>query len=114
MSAGTISAEVEFGNLDYKGEPVIRFLRGIHLLGQTPYVEGKTLVEHALEAGVDIPTNCKSGTCGSCMVTLLMGEVPLPSPLPPGLDDFLVDEGARLGCIGLPIGDVDIDLRPPI
>ena len=43
MSAGTISAEVEFGNLDYKGEPVIRFLRGIHLLGQTPYVEGKTL-----------------------------------------------------------------------
>jgi hypothetical protein len=48
------------------------------------------------------------------MVTLLMGDVPLPTPLPPGLDDFLVDEGARLGCIGLPIGDVDIDLRPPI
>ena len=43
-----------------------------------------------------------------------MGEVPLPSPLPPGLDDFLVDEGAILGCIGLPRGDVDIDLRPPI
>jgi hypothetical protein len=48
------------------------------------------------------------------MVTLVIGEVPLPSPLPPGLDEFLVDEGARLGCIGLPTGDVDIDLRPPI
>ena len=45
---------------------------------------------------------------------IAIGDVPLPDPLPPGLDDFLVDEGARLGCIGLPTGDVDIDLRPPI
>ena len=48
------------------------------------------------------------------MGTLLMGEVPVPSPIPTGLDDFLDDEGAVLGCIGLPRGDVDIDLRPPI
>jgi|GEM_PF-5503879 len=68
----------------------------------------------AFEAGVEIPTNCTSGTCGACMVTLMLGEVPLPNPLPPGLDDFLVEEGARLGCIGLPTGDVDIDIRPPL
>lgn len=48
------------------------------------------------------------------MVTLMLGEVPLPEPLPPGLDDFLVEEGARLGCIGQPTGDVDIDIRPPL
>ena len=48
------------------------------------------------------------------MVTLMLGEVPLPDPLPPGLDDFLVEEGARLGCIGRPTGDVDIDIRPPL
>ena len=74
--------------------PVVRFLQGAKLLGQTPYVPGNTLVEHAKEAEVRIPTNCTSGTCGACMVTLLYGEVPLPETLPPGLDDYLVEEQA--------------------
>ena len=114
MSANAVAATLDLEPVNGDVRPVIRFLRGPHLLGQTPFVAGNTLVEHAIEAGVDIPTNCTSGTCGACMVTLLLGDVPLPDPLPPGLDDFLVDEGARLGCIGLPTGDVDIDLRPPI
>ncbi len=94
--------------------PVIRFLRGPHLLGQCAVNPGETIVEHAQACGVTIPTNCTSGTCGTCMVSLILGEVPLPEELPPGLDDFLVEEGARLGCIGVPRGDVDVDIRPPI
>ena len=94
--------------------PVVRFLQGANLLGQTPYVPGNTLVEHAEDADVKIPTNCTSGTCGTCMVTLLYGEIPLPETLPPGLDDYLVEECARLGCIGVPNGDVDVDIRPPL
>ena len=93
---------------------LVRFFRGATLLGQTPTKEEQTLVEHALEAGLSLPTNCTSGTCGSCMVTLLNGRVDVPETLPPGLDDFLVDEGARLGCILRPTGDVDIETRPPI
>jgi ferredoxin len=94
--------------------PVIRFLKGHVLLGQCPVNPGETLVEHAEACGISLPTNCTSGTCGTCMVSLILGEVPLPDVLPPGLDDFLVEEGARLGCIGKPRGDVDIDIRPPI
>ena len=93
---------------------LVRFFRGATLLGQTPTKEDQTLVEHALEAGLSLPTNCTSGTCGSCMVTLLEGRVDVPEVLPPGLDDFLVDEGAHLGCIQRPVGDVDIEIRPPI
>ena len=93
---------------------LIRFLRGAKLLGQTLEIPGKSLVEHAYEANVEIPTNCTSGNCGSCMVTLLSGEVSLPDPLTPGLDEEIVEEGARLGCIGIPKGDVDIDILPPI
>ena len=48
------------------------------------------------------------------MVTLIYGDVPLPDILPPGLDDYLVEECARLGCIGVPNGDVDVDIRPPL
>ena len=93
---------------------LIRFLRGSKLLGQTTEITGKSLVEHARNANVEIPTNCTSGNCGSCMVTLLSGNVSLPDPLTPGLDEEIVAEGARLGCIGIPSGDVEIDILPPL
>ncbi|MBT5392140.1 MAG: (2Fe-2S)-binding protein [Euryarchaeota archaeon] len=112
MSAHSVTAE-ETPNVE-TAHPVVRFLQGANLLGQTAYVAGNTLVEHAEDAGVKIPTNCTSGTCGTCMVTLLYGEVPLPEILPPGLDDYLVEECARLACIGIPNGDVDVDIRPPL
>ena len=49
-----------------------------------------------------------------CIRDRLSGEVPLPDELPPGLDEEMVEEQARLGCIGCPSGDVDIDVRPPL
>ena len=62
---------------------LVRFFMGAKLLGQTRLVLGETIVEHAESAGVNIPTNCTSGTCGTCMITLLTGDVPLPEILPP-------------------------------
>ena len=57
---------------------MVGFVRGVEVMGQTPDMESKRLVKHAVEAGVEIPTNGKCGTWGSGMVTLLMGEVTLP------------------------------------
>jgi ferredoxin len=49
------------------------------------------------------------------MVTLLSGQIPLPEDLPPGLDDeFLIEQHARLSCIGIPSTSVDIELSPPL
>tara|TARA_Y100000768_G_C23665082_1_gene534984 strand:- start:160 stop:489 length:330 start_codon:yes stop_codon:yes gene_type:complete len=93
---------------------LVRFFMGAKLLGQTRLVLGETIVEHAESAGVNIPTNCTSGTCGTCMVTLLTGDVPLPEILPPGLDDYMVEQDARLVCIGMPSTDCEIDIRPPL
>jgi len=93
---------------------VVRFFRGVQLLGQAIIEPGVPLAELAEKAGVNIPTNCTSGTCGTCMITLLSGDVPLPEELPPGLDEDMVEDQARLGCIGYPSGDVDIDVRPPL
>ena len=115
MSASPASLTAdETPNVTSPPSPVIRFLRGPHLLGQCAVNPGETIVEHAEACGIRLPTNCTSGTCGTCMVSLVLGDVPLPEELPPGLDDWLVEEGARLGCIGKPRGDVDIDIRPPI
>ena len=44
---------------------VVRFLQGAKLLGQIRLHEGETLAEHGELAGVRIPTNCTSGTCGT-------------------------------------------------
>lgn len=94
---------------------LVRFFRGSILLGSTPLIADLTLCEHAEIAGVEIPTNCTSGTCGTCMVTLKAGQVPLPEELPPGIDDpYLVQQCARLCCIGIPETAVDIDLSPPL
>ena len=93
---------------------LVRFMQGAKLLGQTRLVLGETIVEHAESAGVNLPTNCTSGTCGTCMVTLVRGKIPVPEILPPGLDDYLIEQEARLGCIGCPITDCDIDIRPPL
>ncbi len=94
---------------------IIRFFRGSLLLGTTPLVKGQTLLQSAEDAGVEIPSNCTSGTCGSCMVTLKSGKIPLPEELPPGLDDeYLLEQDARLACIGLPTTSVDIELSPPL
>ncbi len=93
---------------------LVRFLIGAKLLGQAPLIIGETVVEHAERAGVKIHTNCTSGTCGTCMIMLIEGDIPVPEILPPGLDDYLVGNSARLGCIGCPINDCDIDIRPPL
>ena len=93
---------------------LVRFLRGAKLLGQTKLVPGMTIAEHGGDAGVEIPTNCTSGNCGTCMITLLLGEIDVPEILPPGLYEEIVEEGARLGCIGIPSGVVDVDILPAI
>ena len=94
--------------------PVIRFLRGPHLLGQIAVNPEQTIVEHAEACGVELPTSCTSGTCGTCTVSVVFGEVALPDELPPGLEAWLAEEGGRLGCMSKPHVDVDIDIMPPI
>jgi ferredoxin len=93
---------------------VIRFFRGSQLLGLSKHDGKDTICELSELCDVNIPTNCTSGTCGTCMVTLNSGIVTLPEELPPGLDPDLVKDMARLSCIGIPSGDVDIEVRPPL
>ena len=93
---------------------MVRILRGAELLGQCVLNPNETIVEHAERMGLRIPTNCTSGTCGTCLITLIKGEIPLEEELPPGLDDEYVKDGGRLGCIGKPTTSVDIDIRPPL
>jgi ferredoxin len=94
--------------------PLVRFFRGSEIIGHAAAESETTLVEVAELAGINIPTNCTSGNCGTCLVRLISGEVELPEPLPPGLDDDLVSEGGILTCCLFPSGNCDIDIIPPL
>ena len=89
----------------------IRFFRGESEIGAATLVDGQTILEAAEVAGVNIPRNCTSGTCA---VTLMSGQVPLPDDIPPGLDEYLISEGGILSWCLSPTSSCEIDVRPPL
>ena len=93
---------------------LIRFFKGNLPLGMIIQNPEFTIVELANDLGIDIPTNCTSGTCGTCLVRLKKGIIEYPEDLPPGLDDFLVGEGGFLPCCMSPKGECEIDIIPPL
>ena len=92
----------------------VRFYRGELLLGVTEIESDTPLLDLAEAIGVEIPRNCTSGNCGTCMCRIKSGSVSMPDPLPPGIDEDLIEEGAVLTCIGIPEDDIEIDLIPPL
>ena len=92
----------------------VRFYRGELLLGVTETEPNVPLIELAESIGIDIPRNCTSGNCGTCMCRIKSGSISFPEILPPGIDEDLIEEGAVLTCIGIPEGPIDIDLIPPL
>jgi ferredoxin len=67
---------------------------------------GQTLVDTLLDAGVDVPHSCREGHCGSCVATLVEGEVDMASCDILEPDDLR--EGLILACQARP---VSTDLR---
>lgn len=92
----------------------VRFFRGSLPIGTSSSKDAMDIIDHAEAADVSIPTNCTSGTCGTCLVRLMSGHVEIPEPIPPGIDDFLIDQGGVLACCMSPTGDIEVDTIPPI
>jgi ferredoxin len=63
----------------------------------------KSLVDTMLDAGIDVPHSCREGHCGSCVATLVSGEVDMASCDILGPDDRA--EGLILCCQARPVSD---------
>ncbi|KGF78083.1 2Fe-2S iron-sulfur cluster-binding protein [Variovorax sp. JS1663] len=93
MSAGGGShamAEVEPGGFRFETEP------------------GRTLLQSAEAAGIELPSSCRNGTCRTCICRLLEGEVRYRIEWP-GLSREEKAEGWILPCVAEPLGDVRLD-----
>lgn len=69
--------------------------------------EGQTLLEAAEAGGVEIPSSCRQGQCGTCATRLIRGEVALDADT--GLTPELRDAGYTLTCVGHARSDVELD-----
>jgi ferredoxin len=69
--------------------------------------EEEYILEKAEEAGLDLPYDCRSGTCTTCMQMCLEGEI--DQDLAFAISDEELAEGYRLICIGSPLSDVVLD-----
>jgi ferredoxin-NADP reductase len=70
-------------------------------------LEGQSLLEAAAEAGVDIPSACRQGQCGTCKTRLLVGDVHMTAEQ--GLDPESRARGFILTCVGHATGNVTLD-----
>jgi CDP-4-dehydro-6-deoxyglucose reductase len=77
----------------------------IHHGGQKYELQpGESVLDGLLRNGVAAAHACKSGSCGSCMMRVLEGE--LPSSSQPGLKDSWKAQGYFLPCVCVPNGDL--------
>ena len=79
---------------------------------QFQVAEYETILDAALrEKGSVLPYGCRNGTCGSCMGTILSGEVVYPDGRPPALSEREEAEGKALLCQARPRSDLVIEAR---
>jgi len=85
-------------------EGTAEFVRSGKVCGVPP---GKTLLEIAEMHGVEIPSGCRQGRCGTCVTKLLEGDVKMD--IEDGLGSGDKAEGCILMCVARPRGYVKVD-----
>lgn len=65
-------------------------------------VRGKSILEAALDSGMDLPYSCQTGSCTLCKATITMGEVKTIGHEKP---DYELTSSERLLCCSYPLTD---------
>jgi len=88
-------------------------MRSIRIEGGPDYRcdERDTLLRAALRAGLGMPYECNSGSCGTCKVELVEGEVRSLRPDAPGLGERDRAKNRVLACQAQPGSDCRIKVR---
>jgi ferredoxin len=65
--------------------------------------DGESILDAALDDGLDVPHDCKMGVCMTCPAKLLSGQVDHGVAM---LSDDVIEQGFALLCTAIPMGDV--------
>ncbi len=101
--AGTIDKEPK--EKDTEGEVVAREVTVIYDGDEHKFTvePGRTILETALDKGIDLPYSCQSGLCTACRGKCQSGKVKLDEE--EGLSEAELAEGYVLTCVGHPMTD---------
>lgn len=72
---------------------------------------GDTLLRAGLRAGIGLSYECNAGSCGTCKIDLLEGDLVDLYPDAPGIKQRDRDRGRRLACQSVPQGPCTIKSR---
>jgi CDP-4-dehydro-6-deoxyglucose reductase len=72
---------------------------------------GRTVLDSALEAGLNLPYSCRAGTCRTCKGRVVEGSVDFRGAHPFYLTDAMKREGVALLCKAKPTSDVEIEVE---
>ncbi len=72
---------------------------------------GRSVLESALAAHLNLPHSCKGGNCGSCRARLVAGSVSYPRGRTLGLSEAEAAAGYVLLCQAVPEGDLVVEAR---
>jgi len=78
---------------------------------QFSVADDTTILEAALDAGINLPYGCKNGACGACKGKVLAGEVDLGSAQDNALPAAERAAGMALFCCAKPLTDVTLEAR---
>lgn len=73
--------------------------------------EGNTVLNAAIDAGINLPYGCRNGACGACKGKVLKGEVVHGEHQANALTDAEQAAGMALFCCALPQSDLEIECR---
>lgn len=69
--------------------------------------EDQTILQAALDAGIELPNSCNAGVCTTCAGQILEGEVEQGEGM--GISPDLQKEGFALLCVAYPRSDLKIE-----
>lgn len=73
--------------------------------------DGATILEAALDAGINLPYGCKNGACGACKGKVLAGQVDHGAAQDGALPAAERTAGLALFCCAKPLSDLTLEVR---
>ncbi|MEO1946841.1 MAG: 2Fe-2S iron-sulfur cluster-binding protein, partial [Methylophilaceae bacterium] len=74
----------------------------------------QTVLEAAIESGINLPYGCRTGSCGSCKGKVIAGKVMHDDYQGSAMTDAELAAGSALFCCARPLESLTIDVREPM
>ncbi len=73
--------------------------------------ENELILDAALRQGIGFPYGCRTGSCGTCLGTVVSGKVEYPQGLPLTVMEHEHEQGKAIFCVAIATSDLVIDVK---